>query len=444
MSAPPIRGSDASVRRLWLAAVFLFALAVRAVFLFEVFPNASRIVPGLNTSVGMSFDGYDAIARQLLQGHGYRLAAGAAPTAARAPLYPLLLAGLYRLFGTGIVPVLWVHAVLGALACAFLYLAGCRMFGRTVGATAGIMLGLFPPHLWWSQYVLSETLLVTLIVATFLGVIALVQAPTAGRAAAAGALFGLTALCNAMILFLPFMLLAVTAVSRELRRKYLRHAAVLLLGMSVVVLPWTGRNFIEFHRVIPINWSVGLQYMKGLIMADDYVSRRGANLGALDDSSMVEVVRILRAHGRERGDFDTQLREMKSAQIVGLAEDDLLKWLAMERVRANPLHAVRKIVLNLWLYWFLSNRLMVANQVANFGLLALALVGLARGAWRAFETRILVAFCLYFWLGYASVIVSARFALQIAPLLTLLAAFAVVVSARQIRRSPAGGPHEEV
>jgi hypothetical protein len=126
---------------------------------------------------------------------------------------------------------------------------------------------------------------------------------------------------------------------------------------------------------------------------------------------------------------------MKSAQIVGLAEDDLLKRLAVERVRANPVLAARKLFLNLWLYWFLSNRLMLANQVVNFGLLALALLGLVLGAWRAFEARILVAFCLYFWLGYASVIVSARFALQIAPLLVLLAAFAVVSLARRARRA---------
>jgi len=57
-------GREASIRRLWLAAIFLFALAVRAVFLFGVFPNAPRLVPGLYTAVGMSFDGYDAIARR--------------------------------------------------------------------------------------------------------------------------------------------------------------------------------------------------------------------------------------------------------------------------------------------------------------------------------------------------------------------------------------------
>jgi 4-amino-4-deoxy-L-arabinose transferase-like glycosyltransferase len=439
--AAPAGGAEAAARRAWLLAVFCVALAVRALFLFELFPHASRIVPGLSTSVGMSFDGYEMIARQLVQGHGYRLAAGGPPTAARAPLYPLLLAGLYRVFGAGAVaPVLWVHALLGALACAFVTLAGCRMFGRAAGTVAGLLFAFFPPHLWWSQYVLSDTLLVTLIAATFFAVVRLVQEPSAGAAAAAGALFGLTALCNAMILFLPFVLVAVAAAVPGLRRRYVRHAGVLLLAMGVMVLPWTGRNFLLFRRVIPVNWSVGLQYMKGLIIADDFTSGRARDLGALDDSSMVEVLRILRENGRQPGDFDERLRVFRSSQTVPLADDDLLKRLAVERVRANPGLAVRKVFLNLWLYWFLSNRMMLANQVVNFSLLGLALLGLALGAWRMLEARVLVLFCLYFWLGYSAVIVSARFALQIAPLLAVLAGYAIVALARRaFRRGGAQG-----
>jgi hypothetical protein len=151
-------------------------------------------------------------------------------------------------------------------------------------------------------------------------------------------------------------------------------------------------------------------------------------------------VRILRAHGHAQGDFDTQLLTMRNSQTVGLAEDDLLKRLAIERVRAQPWLAARKLALNLGLYWFLSNRLMAVNQVVNFGLLALALLGLALGAWRRFEARLLMTFVLYFWLTYASIIVSARFALQIAPLLTLLAAFAVVSLAGRARGRPASRP----
>jgi 4-amino-4-deoxy-L-arabinose transferase-like glycosyltransferase len=434
LSAAPARGVEPASRRAWLIAVFCFAFAVRALFLFALLPHASRIVPGLNTSVGMSFDGYELIARQLVQGHGYRLAAGAPPTAARAPLYPLLLAVLYRVFGTGVAPVLWTHALLGALACAFVFLAARRMFGLAAGVVAGLLFAVFPPHLWWSQYVLSETLLVTLIAATSYAVVRLVEEPSAGMAAGAGALFGLTALCNAMILFLPFVLAAVTAAVPALRRAYLRHAGVLLLGMSVLVLPWSGRNFILFHRVIPVNWSVGLQYLKGLIMADDWTSGRARDLGALDDSSMVEVLRILRENGRQAGAFDERLRVFRSSQTVSLADDDLLKRLAVERVRAHPGRAVRKVFLNLWLYWFLSNRMMLANQVVNFSLLGLALLGLALGAWRMLEARVLSLFCLYFWLGYSSVIVSARFALQIAPLLTVLAGFAIVSLARRVVR----------
>ena len=129
---------------------------------------------------------------------------------------------------------------------------------------------------------------------------------------------------------------------------------------------------------------------------------------------------------------------MKSAQTVDLAEDDLLKRLSMERVREKPVLAARKFLLNLWLYWFLSNRMMAANQAVNFSLLALAALGLALGAWRMLEARVLVAFCLYFWFGYASVIVAARFALQIAPLLALLASYVVVTLVRRVLRR--GGP----
>ena len=127
---------------------------------------------------------------------------------------------------------------------------------------------------------------------------------------------------------------------------------------------------------------------------------------------------------------------------MGLAEDDLFKRLAREQVRANPWRAVRKLFLNLWLYWFLSNRMMLANQVVNFSLLGFALLGLWLGAWRMLEARVLALFCLYFWVGYAAVIVSARFALQIAPLLTVLAAYAIVALARRaarVGRPPAPG-----
>jgi len=234
-----------------------------------------------------------------------------------------------------------------------------------------------------------------------------------------------------MILFLPFVLLAVAALAPGRWRAYVRHAVPLLLAMSVVVLPWTARNFLVFRRVIPINWSIGLPYMKGLIMADDWAGGRGRDLGVLDDSSMVAVLRILRAHGHARGDFDSRLHAFRGSQTVGLAEDDLLKRLAIERIRERPSLVIRKLVMNLPLYWYLSNRMMIANQVVYFGLLALALLGLALGAWRAPETRVLLAFCLYFWLGFSSVLVSARFALQIAPLLTVLAASGLVAVARR-------------
>lgn len=417
-------------------AVFLVALAVRAAFLFLLAPHASTLFPSLSSAVGMAFDGYRAIALQVISGHGFAFDAASGPTAARAPLYPLFLAAMYFVFGTGFWPVLWAHAVLGALTCSLLYLLGRRMFDRGVGVLGGILLAFYPPHLWWSQYVLSETLLVFLIVSTFLALFILVQSPSVRQAIVSGALFGLTALCNSMISFFPPLLLLVVILSRERRHRYLRSALVMLATMAVVIMPWTVRNALTFHRLIPINWSVGWVYLKGLIMADNYVNGRGSDLARLDDDSTEEIIQILRSHGFTQTSYQEKRIAISRTMCVDYEEDRLLKRLAVERVMKNPFLAVRKFVVNLGLYWYLAIRFQDALKLLNFTLVGFALLGLARGAWRATGARLLLLYCVYSYFSYAAIIASSRFVVQIAPFLTLLGAAAIASLARRRTAAP--------
>jgi 4-amino-4-deoxy-L-arabinose transferase-like glycosyltransferase len=51
-----------------------------------------------------------------------------------------------------------------------------------------------------------------------------------------------------------FMLLAMYFLPGRLRRKWNgREAAALLLCFAAVVVPWTARNYVHFHRFIPVN-----------------------------------------------------------------------------------------------------------------------------------------------------------------------------------------------
>lgn len=56
------------------------------------------------------------------------------------PLYPLLLAASFKLFGVGLVQARLVSAMCGALVVALTYAVGARLFGASVGAVAGWLL----------------------------------------------------------------------------------------------------------------------------------------------------------------------------------------------------------------------------------------------------------------------------------------------------------------
>ena len=64
---------------------------------------------------------FNAIALNLVQGEGYSIEAGH-PTAFRAPGFPLLLAGLYRISYENYFLVYLVQCLLGGITCGLIYL----------------------------------------------------------------------------------------------------------------------------------------------------------------------------------------------------------------------------------------------------------------------------------------------------------------------------------
>jgi hypothetical protein len=153
----------------------------------------------------------------------------------------------------------------------------------------------------------------------------------------------------------------------------------------------------------------------------------------VDQAATQDVLALLEAHG-----FGGE-QERKGAEwinrtgISGLEEEEFLRRHSSEWVREHPLGAARKFAVNLGLYWYFS-RHGWAYMLLNFPLLALALLGLALGAWRKLETRIVVLVVLYFYLAYAVMMACARYSLQVMPFVIVLAAAAAVDLARRARR----------
>ncbi|NNE10364.1 MAG: hypothetical protein HKN20_17520, partial [Gemmatimonadetes bacterium] len=122
----------------WGAAVFLLAIAIRALAMLEIQSVPALIKP---TNDGARYHEQAAL-----------LASGQWPFAGafyQSPAYPFFEAGLYKVFGPDPPVVLRAQIVLGALSALLLALATAHLFGPAAGFTAGICYALYGPGILW-------------------------------------------------------------------------------------------------------------------------------------------------------------------------------------------------------------------------------------------------------------------------------------------------------
>ena len=76
----------------------------------------------------------------------------------QAPLYPYLLGVTYAIAGRSLLVVRIVQALVGSASCVLLALAGARLFSPRVGLTAGVMLALYAPAIFFDGLLQKSTL----------------------------------------------------------------------------------------------------------------------------------------------------------------------------------------------------------------------------------------------------------------------------------------------
>lgn len=205
------------------------------------------------------------IARSLATGHGFSsptdLPTG--PTAWEAPLYPFLLAGVFKLFGVYTLASAWVmlalNSVFSALTCLTIYRIGGRLFGSQPARWAAWTWALFPYAIYWPVRVVWETSLSALLLsAAILLTLRLEENSRRREWILLGALWGAIALTNPTLLsFLPFAL----AWLWWRRRSTATVANIALaLGLcALVVAPWLARNYRVFGQFVFIRDNFGLE-----------------------------------------------------------------------------------------------------------------------------------------------------------------------------------------
>jgi 4-amino-4-deoxy-L-arabinose transferase-like glycosyltransferase len=240
----------------------LGALALRLVVVAFAYPDQ------LNPRRDHWPFGYEVgrIARAIATGRGFSdpLFSETGPTAWMTPVYPGLVAGVFKLFGiytkTSAVVLLSLNSLFSAMTCLPIFFMARQSFGPRVALWASWIWVVFPYAIYSSAALIWETCLTTLLLSLlFLATLRLERSPGLGPWAGFGLLWGLTALTDPVVLSVfPFLGGWACRGLRRRGRPWGLQAVVATLALMAVVTPWFVRNYRTFHRFIPFRDAFGL------------------------------------------------------------------------------------------------------------------------------------------------------------------------------------------
>jgi len=431
LEAAPAPESGAARRRfaisLWI--IFLGALLIRVFYLWELRDaDVSRILIG---------DGYlyDRWAREIARGDwlGHDVFY-------QAPLYPYFLAVVHWLLGPRLLVVRLVQALLGAVACVLLGLAGRSFFSPTVGLIAGGILAVYAPAVFFDGLI-QKTVLDLVLATALLWLLAGLRSDGPGvRIVAAGLTLGLLCLTreNALLLIPVAGVWIVVALGTASTRRRLGHAALFLAGLAMVLGPVALRN-----RVVGGEWFLT-------------TAQLGPNFYIGNHSRANGLYSPLRA-GRGDARFERQDAIELAQAALGhpLTAGEVSRyWTArtLAEIRADPGHWLRLLGWKLALTWNTAEvidteapevyadssvLLRVLGWLAHFGTVApLAAVGLwiTRRQWR--RLWLLYAMLVTVTLSVTLFYVFARYRYILVPVLVMFAASGIagIVAAWRQRR----------
>ena len=250
-----------------LAFIVLVAMAARITFAWD---QARKIPPGVLAVVPFQQETGN-IAYSLAQGKGFGsvFRTDTGPTAWLAPVYPSLLAGIFKIFGTfttrAFFAAVFLNILFSSAACVPVFFAGKRIGGLGVASLAAWLWALFPNAIMMPFEWIWDTSLAALLAATILwATLALAESDRVLNWCAYGLLWGFALMTNpALGTLLPFLLGWLACLDSGENRLRWRRVA---LATGVVILccvPWSIRNYTAFHRFIPLRSNLPFELWLG-------------------------------------------------------------------------------------------------------------------------------------------------------------------------------------
>ncbi len=399
---------------------------VHATILFVVIPKISH---RLHSSYSQEeyADGYDLLAANLVNGNGYRIYPETAKTLMREPGYPVLLAGIFLLFGKNFTVVKLANMLMAFLVAWLMTRLAREVSSSQVMAVGPPLLFLFHPGVLIAESRGGVELLFTLFLALFMcALYAALKFDKSWNYLVCGGVLGLTLLVRSLPILFPLFLLAYLFVfARQSNRKLLvlRNVALMLIAMLVVLSPWIIRNYFLTGKIVPTASVVGVSAQTG-----QYIRTHHSTDGRMVD----------REAAQERNDLARGLGYpfKEGYYQCFYSSSDELKFSSylLKRVagqyRESPRMFIRIILTNIVYFWIggKDGDSMRMNLLVQFPLLIIAAVGIVLSARRKQLEVInpMLLLMIYNILMCTPILALARYSVPLIPYVSILACITLV------------------
>lgn len=252
-----------SLRRSHVLNVLGIALGLRLLVLWVVI---ARYPPQWLFTRGMEMG---LLAKSLLAGEGLSSPFGGhtGPTAFIAPVYPVFVAAVFKVFGSyslaSAVAIIIIQIGLNLLTIWLIMCIANRLFNQSAATVAGLIWACSLPLIWMPTILWETSLSSFLLAGLVAGILRLREQSQVTRSQwlIFGAYCGFSALVN------PALLLSVIAIAAwlvyQLRKTATYKPLLALLAALLVFSPWPIRNAIAFHAFVPLRTTVGFELWMG-------------------------------------------------------------------------------------------------------------------------------------------------------------------------------------
>jgi hypothetical protein len=245
--------------------VIAFALRMLvAVFLYKEFADPYRDYWHFGWETGR-------VARSIAAGHGFSspLFGDTGPTAIMTPVYPYLLAGVFKVFGiystASAIVILALNSLFSALACIPIFGIAETFFSRKIAIWSAWAWVFFPYAIYFSAGRVWVTSLAALLLTS--GLLATVRLSPASSVRSwilYGVLWGINGLANpASLAVLPLLAVWLIWKFRAQGWRWLALPVLSAVIFIAVIAPWFVRNYRTFGRFMPFRDNFWYEFWAG-------------------------------------------------------------------------------------------------------------------------------------------------------------------------------------